>query len=183
MIRKKKKYAKPRQIYEKERIEEENVLKTKYGLKNKREIWKTLAKVTYFRHRAKELAKMPREEQQVFFNKLNALGLKVNTLAEVLDLKIEDLLNRRLPTVVVSKSLAPTVNTARQMVVHKKILIGGRVVNSPSYLVPVAEENSIIIKKKKISSKKKEESEASEIKENNLEEGEEIMNNEMEATG
>ena len=34
------------------------------------------------------------------------------------------------------------------MVVHKRILIDGKVVNSPSYLVHVSEENLISVKKK-----------------------------------
>ena len=33
-------FARPKKAYEKTRITEENVLVEKYGLKNKREIWK-----------------------------------------------------------------------------------------------------------------------------------------------
>ena len=61
MIRKKKKYEKPRKMYETSRIEEENELVKKYGLKNKREIWKTISKVRYYRHRAMDLARAPLE--------------------------------------------------------------------------------------------------------------------------
>ena len=38
--RKQKKYSRPRKIYDKPRIEEENELIKKYGLKNKKEIWR-----------------------------------------------------------------------------------------------------------------------------------------------
>ena len=148
MIRKKKKYARPRMIFESERIKEENVLKKNYGLKNKKEIWKTIAKVDYFRNRAKELSKKPLEEQEVLFRKLKALGLKAEGIADVLDLNVEDLLRRRLATVVSAKGLAGTPKGARQMVVHKKILVNGKLINSPSYLVPVAHEGSIKVKKK-----------------------------------
>ncbi len=148
MKRKKKKYLKPKKAFELTRIKEENALVKKYGLKNKREIWKTLAKMNYYRGRAKALAKLPLEEQEVLFNKLKALGLKTDTTADVLDLKVENLLERRLPTIVAKKKLTTTVKHARQLVTHKKILVDGKIVNSPSYLVPVSKEDSISIKPK-----------------------------------
>lgn len=148
MIRKSKIYARPKKPFEKERIKEENILRTKYGLKNKREIWKTLAKVKYFRSRAKSLANSPIEEQEVLFNKLKSIGLKTNTLAEVLDLKIEDVLKRRLSSVLTEKKIANTPKEARQMITHKRILINGKVIDSPSYLVKSSEENLISTKKK-----------------------------------
>ena len=149
MIRKKKLYVRPRKLYIKSRISEENKLLEKYGLKNKREVWKTLAKINYFRSRAKDLAKAPQEEQQVLFKKLSHLGLKTQSIAEVLALKIEDLLERRLPTVVFKNKLATTPQQGRQMVVHKKVLINGKVINIPSYIVSLDEESTITIKQKK----------------------------------
>ncbi len=149
MIRKKKQYLRPKKAFELFRIKEENVLLKKYGLKNKKEVWKTLAKINYFRRRAKDLASSLREEQEVLFRKLKALGLKAGSIADVLDLKIENLLERRLPTIVLKKKLASTAQQARQLVVHKKILIGEKIVDSPSYIVSVTEESSISIKEKK----------------------------------
>lgn len=148
MKRKTKLYSRPKKLYEKERIEEENVLVRKYALKNKHEIWKCLAKVRYFRHRAKELAKLPIDEQKILFDKLNKIGLKAASIADVLSLKAEDLLERRLPTIVFKKGLASTPKHARQMVVHGKIIVDKNVVNIPSYIVPVDEENKISIKLK-----------------------------------
>ena len=135
-------------LYQKSRIEEENVLAKKYGLKNKKEIWKTAAKISYYRKRAMGLAKSSREEQEVFFRKLNDKGLKVNSMADVLGLQVEDILRRRLPSVVAQRGLANTVKQARQMVVHKKIIVDNGVVNSPSYIVSVSEENQIRVKEK-----------------------------------
>ncbi|MFH1803018.1 MAG: 30S ribosomal protein S4 [archaeon] len=148
MKRKSKSYKKPMKPFEAGRIKEENELRKKYALKNKREIWKTQAKVDYYRGRAKALANKPHEEQEVLFKKLQALGLKVESIADVLGLKVEDILKRRLPTVVSEKKLADTVKQARQMVVHKKIKINNKVVSAPSYLVPVSEEKKIEVKKK-----------------------------------
>ena len=147
MIRKKNLYRRPLKPFESVRIKEENEIAKKYGLKNKREIWKAIAKVNYYRGRAKALANMPHEEQNVLFKKLQALGLKVETIADVLDLNVESLLQRRLPTIMVQKKLATTPRQARQMVTHKLVKINSSTVNSPSYLVPVSEENKIEIKK------------------------------------
>lgn len=148
MIRKKKKFVRPRKAFELSRIREENALLKNYGLKNKREVWKALAKVNYYRKRAKALAKASIEEQEVLFNKLRSLGLKADSISDVLSLKVEDILKRRLPTVVYKKKLANSPQHARQMVVHKKVLINGKVVNIPSYLVKVDEESKIEVKQK-----------------------------------
>src|SRR3989338_3319203 len=162
MIRKGKRYGRPKKLYEKSRIEEENILVARFGLKNKREIWKTLAKVSYYRHRAKALAKSSSEEQEVLFGKLRSLGLKANTIADVLALSIEDLLRRRLPTIIAQRGLAQTVRQARQMVVHKNVRINVNVVNIPSYLVSLAEESQITVKalKQPITKTKSEDSES-----------------------
>lgn len=47
------------------------------------------------------------------------------------------LLERRLDTVVYRLNLAPTIFAARQLVSHKHILVNGKNVNIPSYLVSV----------------------------------------------
>lgn len=185
MIRKKRQYVRPRQIFESERIKEENELVKKYGLKNKKEIWKALAKVNYYRRRAMELAKLPLEEQEVLLGKLQHLGLKVKSTADVLDLEIEDILDRRLPTIVAKKKMANTVQQARQIVVHQKILIDGKVVDSPSYLVSVDEEDRIEVKRKvkkaKVEKKVEEvpkEEKVEEVKEEKVEEKKEEVGEE-----
>lgn len=157
MIRKKKQYSRPRRLYESGRIAEENILVKKYALKSKREIWKTLAKINYFRNRAMALAKESAEEQEILIRKLQAIGLSVKSIADILGLKVEDVLKRRLPSVVHAQKLATTAKQARQMITHKLILVGGKVVSSPSYLVPVALEKEITVKLKNRKSKAKEE--------------------------
>ncbi len=143
MLRKSNLYKRPRKPFEKVRIAAEAELAKKYALKNKTEIWKTLAKANYIKKRAMALAKASKEEQEIFINKVRNLGFNANTILDILELKIDDILNRRLPTIVAKKGLARTIKQARQMVVHKKILINGNVVNAPSYLVPISEEASI----------------------------------------
>ena len=157
MKRKHKIYSRPKRPYDKARIEEENVIRKKYGLKNKKEIWKADAKVKIMRQKAKKLIKATAEEQKALFQRLQKIGLKVSSISDVLGLDKTDYMERRLQTVVVKKNLAPTVKTARQMITHKKILVNGAVVNSPSFVVPILLENKIEIKKKIKNTKVKQE--------------------------
>ena len=160
MLRKKSRFEWPKKIYDKTRITEENKLVANYGLKNKKEIWKTEAKIKEFRNHAKKLIGADQEEQQKFFNKLKSYGIEVKTVAEVLALNKEDLLKRRLPSIMVEKKLANTAKQARQMVVHKKVVVGENVVNIPSYIIGFKEESTISIRKKvkkpKVEEKKEE---------------------------
>ncbi|MEK6908453.1 MAG: 30S ribosomal protein S4 [Nanoarchaeota archaeon] len=153
MIRKKNKFSWPRKLYDKIRINDENKLVEEYGLKNKREIWKAEAKIKYFRDRAKFLITASSEEQEQFFSKLRNIGLPVKTVADVLALNKEDLLKRRLATVVWKKGLANTARQARQFIVHKKIFVNGRAISIPSYIVDIEIESSISLKTKSSKSK------------------------------
>lgn len=151
MIRKHKKFKKPRKLYDSTRIQEENKIISKYGLKNKREIWKAKAKLDLIRNTAKKLIYGNKEEQEKFITKLKKQGFDVSTTVDVLALTEEDLLKRRLQTILVLKKLATTPKGARQIIVHKNILIGDRIVDVPSYIVKVDEEEkiSLMIKNKK----------------------------------
>jgi len=166
MKRKHKKYSKPKRPFEKARIEEEALIMKKFGLKNKREIWRADAKVKSMREKAKKLISAKSEEQKLLFNKLNKIGMNVNSLSDVLSLNKEDYLKRRLQTVIVTKKIASSPRQARQFIVHKKILVNNEIVNKPSYIVPIALEDKISLKEKK-NPKKKEKIE----KEESVEEG------------
>jgi small subunit ribosomal protein S4 len=159
MLHKPRRYSRPKKLYEKSRIAEENGLCERFCLKNKREIWKAQAKVAYFRQRAKELARASPEEQAVLFEKLTALGLSTKTIADVLALRVEDVLERRLPTVIHRQGQALTTRQARQFVAHRKVLINQAVVNKPGYLVSKQEESAITVLVKPV---RKEEADAKE---------------------
>ena len=81
---------------------------------------------------------------------MKKIGLKVTNLADVLSLDKRDYLNRRLQTIVAAKKLAPTIKSARQMIVHQKIFVDDKIVNVPSYIVPVELENKITAKENKL---------------------------------
>lgn len=159
MKRKHKRYSRPKRPFDKTRIEEERGIKEQFGLKNKREIWKADARVKSMREKAKKLISAKPEEQQALFKRLRAIGLEVNSIPEVLSLDKSNYLQRRLQTILVKKKLATTVKGARQLIVHKKVLVGKNIIDSPSYVVPVDMEDKISIKPKA----KKEKAQESEV--------------------
>jgi len=143
MKRKHKIYSKPKKPFDKTRIIEEEQIKKEFGLKNKREIWRSDSRIKVIRGKAKNLISASSQEQNKFFERLRKIGLKVQSIGDVLSLNKQDYLNRRLQTVLVAKRIARTMKDARQFIVHKKVLINGKVVNSPSYIVPVDMEGKI----------------------------------------
>ena len=148
MKRKHKQYSKPKRPFDKTRIEEEAIIKKEFGLKNKREIWKAEAKIKSIREKAKKLISSNKEDQQAFFDRLKKMGLEVNSIGEVLALDKKDYLNRRLQTILVKNELTTTTRSARQLITHKKVLVDGKIVNSPSYIVPIKLEKKISLKQK-----------------------------------
>jgi small subunit ribosomal protein S4 len=149
MKRKHKRYSRPKKIYNKTRIEEEKALKKEFGLKNKREIWKAEAKISSIREKAKKLISSDAEKQQSLFDSLGKIGLKVNSIGDVLTLDKRDYLKRRLQTILFMKKFVSTPKAARQLIAHKKVLINGDAINIPSYIVPVELENKISIRERK----------------------------------
>jgi len=165
--RKRKLFSRPKKLYDKARIEQEDLIVKKYGLKNKREIWKAKSAVSRFRKRAKELIGANAEEQRVFFEKLNKMGLSIVKISDVLALTEENLLERRLQTILFKRGLANTPRQARQLIVHKNVLLDNSVVNTPSFIVTKELENKISLKVKKLKKvNKKEINEEVESREN-----------------
>jgi len=149
MKRKHKKYSRPKRPFDKNRIVEEEKIKKEFGLKNKKEIWRSESRIKLMRTLAKNLISARPEEQKKLFEKLGNLGFKAGSVAEILSLDKKDYLRRRLQTVVVVKKLARTLKEARQFITHRKVLIDGKVVDSPSYIVPVSLEGKISVKPRK----------------------------------
>ncbi len=145
----KKKFRKPKHPFQKERILEELEFLGKYGLRNKREYWKARTILADWRNLARQSRRLTREKaievQQDLIRKLNKLGI-IGAEAEfedVLLLTVEDVLKRRLQTLVFEKGLASTPHQARQYIVHGHIQILGKKINAPSYLVKLKEEDFI----------------------------------------
>lgn len=147
MKRKHKSYSRPKRPFDKARIEEEAKIKEDYGLKNKTEIWKADSQIKSIREKAKKLISAGHEKQKALFERLKKVGFKADSISDILSLEKNDYLNRRLQTIVFKRRLSQSPKHARQMIVHKKVLVDGRIINSPSYIVPVELEEKISIKK------------------------------------
>jgi len=152
--RKRKLFSRPKKLFDRTRMDEENVLIKRYGLKNKREIWKAKTAVSKLRRRAKGLIGKDMEEQQKFFDKLNKVGMKITDVSDVLALTEESVFERRLQTMLVRKKLATTPKGARQLIVHKNVLVDGKVVNIPSFVVTKEMEDKLSLKERKVKIKK-----------------------------
>ena len=148
--RKRKMFSRPKKLFDRIRMDDENVLVKRYGLKNKREIWKAKTTVSGMRRRAKKLIGKGDDEQRAFFEKLNKMGITVVDISDVLALTEENIFARRLQTFVFKKKLAHTIKEARQLIVHKNILVDGKIVNIPSFVVTRDLEDKIVVREKKI---------------------------------
>ncbi len=102
--------------------------------------WRSLARKsrTLSQERAAEV-------QQTLIKKLVKLGVlgPDARFEDVLLLTVEDILRRRLQTLVFEKGYAKTIYQARQFVVHGHIQVRGKKINAPSYIVKQDEEDMI----------------------------------------
>lgn len=142
----KKIYSKPRKLYNKAQIKEENDLIKKYGLKNRREVWKADFAVQRIRNIAKSLITAEESEKKKFVERQKKKGFSVESIADVLALNKEDYLKRRLQSILVKKGLARTHKQARQFIVHKQVIVNGKVIDAPSHLTTLDEEANITLK-------------------------------------
>ena len=144
--RQRKKFDTPRFPWQYDTLEAELKVLGQYGLRNKREIWRHKTLLSKYRGIGRSLLGMDVEERRnqenQLLNKLNRIGILHDDaeLDDVLDLTLEDILGRRLQTIVFQKGLAKSIQQSRQLIAHGHISIGGRRVSSPSYLVQKDEE-------------------------------------------
>ena len=147
-----RRYQTPSHPWQKERIEQENELIKKYGLKNKKELWKAQSLLRNFRQRSRILQaqirygnKQAELERDQLLGRLERAGILggEETLDDVLGLDVEAVLSRRLQTLAYLKGLSNSTNQARQFIVHGHVSIGDRKITIPGYLVKKTEEESI----------------------------------------
>jgi len=149
-----KKYTTPSHPWQKARLDNEKELLQEYGLKNKKDLWKSSSKLAQFKKQAKSLIGkkdlQAETEKKLFIDKLGKLKLVQDeaTIENILDLSVKDILERRLQTLVLRKGLAKTMNQSRQFITHGHILINEIKVNAPSYLVSLNEEAALTFSEK-----------------------------------
>jgi small subunit ribosomal protein S4 len=142
------KFEKPKDRWNLERIKADRTLINEYGLKNHKELWKVQTEVSRIRRNVRELLSVGSGAEDVkerMIGRLTRLGIATSntTLDNLLDLKENDLLNRRLQTIVFRKGMARSIKQARQITVHGFIAINGKKVNRPGYLVDAQIEKNI----------------------------------------
>jgi small subunit ribosomal protein S4 len=139
-----KKYDRPFRPYDKGRIQREKKLLSEYGLRRKHELWRAEKILRDFRRRARELQALRNEEKErMLLEKINKIGISCSGLDDVLEIKIENLLDRRLQTFVFKKGYAETPRKARQLIVHGHVYVDKRKTSWPSFIVTKDLEDKI----------------------------------------
>ena len=144
-----KQYAGPSHPWNKERIDDEKSLIKEYGLRNKKEVWK----MQYFLTRAKDRAKILSREQsdqgaierEQLLSRLQSLGILGDdaSLSTVLALDVRDIMERRLQTQVHKQMLSNSAKQARQYITHGHVLVKGKKITSPGYLLTLEEASQV----------------------------------------
>lgn len=150
-----RKYDKPTHPWKADRIIEESGIQKKFGLKNKREVWKAKSRLRSIRAQARTLLARKRageeqalKEEKRLLKRMHRLGLlgPNATLDDVLALDVEKVLTRRLQTQVYLKGLAATPKQARQFIAHGHVTVKDTRVDVPGHLVTRNEEETISIR-------------------------------------
>ena len=147
-----KTFKKPRRPFEKERLDAELKIVGEFGLRNKRELWRVQMVLSKMRSRARELLTLDEKDPRRLFEgeallrrmfKYGFLTEDQNKLDYVLSLTPQDVLERRLQTLVFKLGLAKSIHHARVLIRQKHIRVGKQIVNVPSFLVQVDSQKHI----------------------------------------
>lgn len=143
----------PKQAFNKETLDSEISICGQYGLKNKREVWRVQLTLAQIRKRARQLLTLEENdvtrifEGNALLNRLFKFGLlnkeTENGLDYVLGLTMTRFLERRLQTLVFKSKLAKSIHEARVLIHNKQISVNKHLVDVPSFLVNVENENKI----------------------------------------
>ena len=142
----------PRRPFEKERLDNEMKLIGEFGLKNKREVWRTQLTLARIRKAARTLLTLDEKDTKRMFEggallrrllRLGVLDEQKSQLDYVLALKPADFLERRLQTQVFKLGLAKSIHHARVLIKQRHIRVGRQIVNVPSFMVRLESQKHI----------------------------------------
>jgi small subunit ribosomal protein S4 len=139
-----RKFVTPAHMYKGREGEKELV--QAYGLKNMRELWKAKSEVSRIRSLARKLLAFPDEKtEKDLLSRMTKLGIlkKESKLEDVLKISVENLLDRRLQTLVYKKSITTSIKQAMQDIVHGHIAVKGEKMTAPGHLCTLDEESTI----------------------------------------
>jgi small subunit ribosomal protein S4 len=144
-----KMYSRPRSPWRADQLAQELYLLGTFGLRNKRELWKAQTEMSSVRKQARTLLAateiVRNREEKKLLDSLQRKGLirELASLDDILSLTVEDMLARRLQTMVFKKGMALSPLHSRQLIVHGHIAVGNRVITVPGYQVGAKEEETI----------------------------------------
>lgn len=123
-----------------------------FGLRNKRELWRVQMVLSKMRARARDLLTLDEKEPKRIFEgqalmrrmyRYGFLTEDQTKLDYVLALTPQDVLERRLQTLVFKLGLAKSIHHARVLIRQRHIRVGKQIVNVPSFLVRVDSQKHI----------------------------------------
>ncbi len=144
-----KQYSRPRSPWRADQLAQELYLLGTFGLRNKRELWKAQTQLRSVRKQARVLLAATEEvrlrEEGKLLTSLRRRGLVAEgaSLDDILSLTVEDMLARRLQTMVFKKGMALSPLHARQLISHGHVALGARTITIPGYEVGSSEEGMI----------------------------------------
>ena len=146
-----KQYSRPRSPWRADQLAQELYLLGTFGLRNKRELWKAQTQLSSVRKQARTLLAATQtvrlREEKKLLDSLRRKGLigEAATLDDILSLTVEDVLARRLQSMVFKKGMALSPLHSRQLIVHGHISVGGRIITVPGYEVGGTDEGTIAL--------------------------------------
>jgi small subunit ribosomal protein S4 len=147
--RRRRKAESPKKPWDPTLLESELRLLGEYGLKNRRELRTHASLLRRIRKVARSTFALSDRERvkatEQFLSKMRSMGLirEGGSIDDVLKLSLEDLLRRRLQTIVFRKGMARSIYEARQLITHGHILVDGRVIRKPGKLLEAGEEGLV----------------------------------------
>lgn len=152
--KKRKSYDTPKHPWQAARMATEVELITKYGLRNRKELWKAQSILRRYRADARRLlaesaeieltGHAKTESEQILARLIRYSILKPDSnVDDILGLQTDTILERRLQTQVHRLGLARTMKQARQFITHGHIAINGEKVTIPSKMISKDEEMQI----------------------------------------
>jgi small subunit ribosomal protein S4 len=85
------------------------------------------------------------DAESMMISKLHGQGLvpEKGNLEDILELAIQDLMERRLQTVIFRRGMAKSLFQARQLIVHGHVAVDGQKMKAPGHTLTIHEEEKL----------------------------------------